>query len=101
MKTVIHFVLATFAYIIGMLIGFILDVLIGSIVLVFVFGMLAMIAGVFNGTGSEYIYQSASDGVRVAVVLSALYVIYGGIVKYPTAINAYFDRPDIRRQLRD
>ena len=100
MKTVLHFVLATIAYLIGTLIGFIIDVLVGSIVLGFVFGMLAFVAGVFNGTGAEYIYLSATDGVRIAVVLSALYVTYGAFVKYPSAINAYFDRPDIRRQLR-
>lgn len=101
MKRLLHFVFATVAYIFGLAIGFIFDVLIMSVILGISFFILSTIAGVLNGTGTLYIWQSVSDGIRLAVVLSALYVAYSGFIKYPVAINAYFDHENTRRSLRE
>ena len=99
MKLVLHFVAATLAYMLGMLLASILLMLSLGAILAFVFGFLGFVAGIFNGTGTEYIYQTASDGFMLAVLFSGVLTIWTFFRSYPAAIDDYFNRLTVKENI--
>lgn len=100
MKYLFHIVSATLAFMIGMAVGFVLSVVGYGVIFAFVFGMLGFIAGIFNGTDSLYIYQTASDGFMLSFFINCVYVIIQFFRRYPEALGTYMNSSTVLESLR-
>jgi len=100
MKTTWLLFWITLSYIAGCGVVITLVTLVSAIIGVFGFGLIGLVAGIFNGTGTEFIYLTASDGAKLVVSAYLIYSVGVSFFQFPEVVTKYFDQPEVRRYLR-
>ena len=87
MRVVIWTIMLAIAYLIGRFIGWLLGVVMATIIGFVAFGSLGLLAGVLNGTGFTYVPDTILDGVWLLVISLSIYEIIFTLLKIEPAVS--------------